>query len=129
LREAAKALELAAKDALPDYPALLPAVVREAEGALRAIESLRPAAAAAAPPPAPAVDLSSFWSAVRRLRDAAAAADLTAASAAAEGLAQVPPAFADRVAAVRDLVDGYDFEEALQRIDALLADQPSGGST
>ncbi len=126
LRESAKKLELAAKDEHPEFPTLLGAVETEAATALSAIQSLRPPPAPESKVAAPAVDLKRFRADLQKLRDAVADSDLTAAADTLQKIASAPPQHADAISAIRDLVDGYEFDEAIERIDAILTDPSIG---
>ncbi len=126
LRAASKALEAAAKQNPKDCQALLPAVEREAQTAMLSLEALRPAPAQAPQTPSrpddTPLDVLAWRTDLFRLREQVAESDLSGASELARSLALQPaPAPVTRaMAAIANLVDEYEFDEALDRLESLL---------
>jgi HPt (histidine-containing phosphotransfer) domain-containing protein len=113
LREAAKALEHAARAGRTDLAALLDQVDGCAAAALRSIDTLRdvPVAPAFA---AQLMDTATARAALDRLQTALADFEMSAANEAVMELtvAGVPAAAASDLARLRDLVERYDYDEA-----------------
>jgi len=117
LREAAKALEAVAREGSGPLGDELHAVEERAAVAFRSIATLRQdTAPAVAPVPAAAavVDPAALLRAVFSLQDAVAASDpeATATSLAALAGLQLPDDIGASIRRVRELADGYEFDEA-----------------
>ena len=129
LREAAKALETAARDGRTDLSDLLREVERRAEIVVRSIESLRPPAGAGtgpAPSTAPPADRSALRAPLTRLRVAVADSDVSNCTDVLEETARLnlPADLRDAFRRVQELVEAYDFDAAGEAIDRLLAELP-----
>ena len=126
LREAAKALEMAARGGGGDLPALAQRVEELAAVVFRSIATLRPSGEAppAAVPAAPA-DPAALRQALTALRDALAAGDpdATATSLGALPGMHLPESARASVDRVRTLADEYQFDEAEKIIRTLLTHQ------
>jgi two-component system sensor histidine kinase/response regulator len=130
LRAAAKALELAAKDGRTDLGDLFDAVDQRAATVFRAIDGLRPPAtsgAGADRPARPATDPASLRPPLERLRAALADGDLTGAG---DALAQLDalgpdPDVGRRIVRLRELIDGYEYDEAGADVAEFLAALPA----
>jgi two-component system sensor histidine kinase/response regulator len=123
LREAAKALETAARGGGGDLPALARRVEELATVVFRSIAALRPSEEApAAAAPASAVDAAGIRQALAALRDALAAGDPNAAATALAALAgmQLPESARPSVDRVRALADDYRFDDAVLALAPLL---------
>jgi two-component system sensor histidine kinase/response regulator len=126
LREAAKALEAAARDGSSPLDDLLGAVEERAAVVFRSIASLREdAVPAAAPATATAVavaDPADLLRAVLGLQDALAASDPEATSVALAALDRLhlPDEVGSARVRVRELADGYEFEEAGEVVGSLV---------
>ncbi len=118
LREAAKALEKAARQNQPDIEGLFAVVDERAIVVFRSIASLEspaPAAqVAAAGTPAPEADAARLRDGLERLRKALADFDLSDASEALRELrnAGAPPDMAPDLARIDELVEGYEYDDA-----------------
>jgi two-component system, sensor histidine kinase and response regulator len=131
LREAAKALELAARDGRPDLSDLLGDVVQRADVVFRSIDSLRPQARTDGGPGVPAaaaVEPARLRAPLERLRLALADLDL---SGCAEGLQEVarlnlPDDLRQKAARLQELIDGYEYDEAGVVVQQLLDGLPEG---
>jgi signal transduction histidine kinase/CheY-like chemotaxis protein/HPt (histidine-containing phosphotransfer) domain-containing protein len=123
LREAAKAMETAARSGRTDLADLLPAVEERAATVFRAIATLageeKPPQAAG---PARPVDPATLRAAVRELHASLAAADPAATERALAALARlgIPAAMTAEIDQVRALADGYQFDEAGEIVGRLL---------
>jgi PAS domain S-box-containing protein len=131
LREAARALELAASDGRSDLAGLFRAVDERAGVVFASLESLRTQPPRAdAPPAAPLApaDAAVLRATLERLRSALAEGDLSGSSAALKQVMQsgVPTACRDQVARLREFIDGYEYEEAARAVDQILAGLPGG---
>jgi hypothetical protein len=121
LREASKALEHAGRAGQNDLRGLLERVEKRMEQALRSIDALRDDSkgAAAAARVATATELREM---LGRLADGLQAEDPMACSAALERFTSVasPEAVSVELQRVRDLTDGYEFDEASHVVKRLL---------
>jgi CheY-like chemotaxis protein len=122
LREAAKALETAAREGRAGWVDLFAAVEERAAIVFRSIGALRSAQAVeAAPSPAVVADTARLRDALGRLQAALAASDPAATEEALAGLgAGIPEALAEDVGRVRALADDYQFDEAGAIVSRLL---------
>ena len=128
LREAAKALETAARRGERDLTGLAGRVEAQAAVAFRSIATLRPAPApgrAAAWPPSAPVDPAMLRRALRELQEALEHGDPDATAHAIAALAgmALPASVRIAVEKARALADEYQFEEAGSGIGALLSSQ------
>jgi two-component system sensor histidine kinase/response regulator len=136
LRQAAKKLEAAAKDGHPDLAVLFHEVDRLAEIVLQSIESLRPGKDEGGrmkdqgKPVAPVSSLpgesARFRAPLEELRKALAASDPSACGEALERITRLPlpDDVRAQTARLRDLIDGYEYDEAGRALDQLLAGLP-----
>ena len=127
LRAACKAMEAAARDKQPDFPSLLPLVDLEAQTVLGSLQSLRPReipspSKVEAPAGKTPFDAVAWRDDLTRLRALVADSDLSGSSALAAELTgrPCPPEISRVVSEAASLVDSYEFDEALTRIDSLL---------
>jgi signal transduction histidine kinase/CheY-like chemotaxis protein/HPt (histidine-containing phosphotransfer) domain-containing protein len=132
LREAAKALEKAARQNQADLEGLFRAVDERAAVVFRSIESLEPkapAAQAAAPnTPMPVVDATRLRDGLERLRKALTDFDLNNASEALRELRETgaPGELAPDLARIDEMVEGYEYEDAAV-LAARLIEKVEGG--
>ena len=121
LREAAKALETAARAGDGDLAGLARRVEDLASVVFRSIETLRPGAPAETAASLSPVDPAALRQALAALRDALAAADPDASAAALGALAgmQLPDPVRAPLDRARTLADDYQFDDAVGEIDAL----------
>jgi len=115
LREAAKALEVAAREGRGGWEDLLGAVEGRAAVVFRSIATLgsqRAEAGAQAPFPDRALDPAALVAGLRRLQDALADSDPAATESALAALRGVPETLVADLDRVRALADGYQFDEA-----------------
>ncbi len=129
LREAAKALELAAKDGLPNLSDLLREVELRADVVFRSIDALRPRPNADGGPGVPAaapIDPARLRAPLNRLRTALADCDLSGCAEALREIARpdLPDELRSKVARLQELIDGYDFDEAGEVVNQLVAGLP-----
>jgi signal transduction histidine kinase/CheY-like chemotaxis protein/HPt (histidine-containing phosphotransfer) domain-containing protein len=125
LREAAKALETAARSGGGDLPALAARVEELAAIAFRSIATLRPQAEpTVAATPASPIDPAAFRRALVALRDALAAGDPDATATSLGALAgmQVTESARASVDRARALADDYQFDDAMREVQSLLAE-------
>jgi signal transduction histidine kinase/DNA-binding response OmpR family regulator/HPt (histidine-containing phosphotransfer) domain-containing protein/HAMP domain-containing protein len=122
LRAAAKALEHAARDGRGGLQELARQVDEHAAIVFRSIDSLRETSVTSSAPAAAALDPATLRDTLKRLADALGKLDLSASKAALAGLAAaaVPPTAAAGLARVRELVDGYEYDEAVVVVANLL---------
>ncbi|RIK64228.1 MAG: hypothetical protein DCC65_14515 [Planctomycetota bacterium] len=128
LRAAAKALEQAGREGRTELGALLSEVDAEAAKVFRSVDSLR---GGAAPRPAAAggpVDPAKLRAAMERLSAALGSFDLSAAGESLGELATMgaPEAVARDLSRVRELVEGYEYDEAAGLVARLLQSLESG---
>ena len=127
LRSACKAMESAAREKPADFVSLLPAIEAEAQTVLGSLQSLRPRN------PTPPVqsdaagngatfDSAAWREGLSRLRGFVADSDLSGSSSLATELAArpAPAEISGAMAEIASLVDGYEFDEAITRLDSLL---------
>jgi HPt (histidine-containing phosphotransfer) domain-containing protein len=138
LREAARALELAARDRQPNLPDLLPEVERQAEVVFRSIESLRPEVrqgdketgrqgeSSHLPLSSSPSLLVSLSASLDRLRRALADFDLSGSAAALREIIQLnlPAGLRQQALRLQDLIDGYEYDLAGELVKQLLASLP-----
>jgi HPt (histidine-containing phosphotransfer) domain-containing protein len=135
LREAARDLELAASKGSADLAGLFRPVEERASVVFTSLESLRAASppGAGAPPaqPSPPADPALLRVALQRLRSALAAGDLSGCTEVLQEVAALdgPAGSRAQVGRLRELIDGYEYDEAAQAVDRLLADLPGGGGS
>jgi PAS domain S-box-containing protein len=130
LHEAAKALEAAARDGRTDLADLFTPVDREATTVFDAIEAQRP------PPPQTMavagtetmVDAAGLRMALEKLRDALGELDLNGSAAALDNLTAMglPATARSATDRLRQLVDGYEYDEAAAAVARLLTDLAPG---
>jgi two-component system, sensor histidine kinase and response regulator len=130
LREAAKALELAAQSGTGNLPELFAEVDARAEIVFHSIASLREevASAQAETGPAEALDVGQLRQALDRLRSALGDFDPDGSAKTLKEVAAFPLPAETRghVERVSELIDGYEYDEAAEAVVRLLADLPEG---
>jgi len=120
-------MESAAREKPADFVSLLPAIEAEAQTVLGSLQSLRPR------DPIPPVqsdaagngatfDSAAWREGLSRLRGFVADSDLSGSSSLATELAArpAPAEISGAMAEIASLVDGYEFDEAITRLDSLL---------
>ncbi|MFM7150947.1 MAG: Hpt domain-containing protein, partial [Gemmataceae bacterium] len=127
LRAACKALELAAKEKSATWGALLTSVESEAKIVLESLEKIAPKTPAPTRAETPSatettMDIPAIRALLLGLRDRISESDLSGASEKAASLATspAPEAIARAIADIASLVDGYEFDAALERLEQLL---------
>ncbi len=122
LRAAAKALERAGREGRSDLQDLLREVDERAASVLRTIDSLREAPASMPPVTAPPSDPAKLRMTLEKLEAALSNFDLSASGEALTELdrLQAPVGMAADLARVRELIDGYEYDEAGQIVARLL---------
>ncbi|MFM8932012.1 MAG: response regulator, partial [Gemmataceae bacterium] len=127
LRAACKAMEAAARENKTGCVPLLTPVETEAQTVLGSLQSLRPRDASPPVTAEPAAGLAPFdataWREdLARLRGLVADSDLSGSSGLAAELSNrpAPSEISKAVAEITSLVDSYEFDEALTRLDSLL---------
>jgi two-component system sensor histidine kinase/response regulator len=128
LREAAKALELAAAEGQPNLPDLFREVELRADVVFRSIESLRPQAptdGGSGAPVAP-VEPARLRAPLGRLREALANLDLSGCADVLQEIAQLhlPDDLRRQATRLQELIDGYEYDEAGAVVTQLLAGLP-----
>ncbi|HUN80020.1 MAG TPA: Hpt domain-containing protein, partial [Phycisphaerae bacterium] len=128
LRAAAKALEHAGREGRTDLNELLRAIDEHSATVLRSIDTLRDEPAAAAPIATQPFDAKKARAALGRLATALESFDVSASGEAIADLSSCGATvdMAAKLARVRDLVDGYEFEEAAGIAAALLKELEAG---
>jgi CheY-like chemotaxis protein/HPt (histidine-containing phosphotransfer) domain-containing protein len=134
LGEAAKALELAAKDGRQDLSDLFREVEQRAGVVFRSIESLRPQAHAddgASAPAATSVDPARLRAPLDRLRAALADGDLSGCAEVFQEIARLnlTTELHRKLTCLQELIDGYDYDEAGAIVNQLLAGLPEDASS
>lgn len=127
LRAACKAMEAAAREKAADFSRLLSPVEAETQTVLGSLHSLRPKDAM---PPVPSAavgdsapfDATAWRDDLSRLRELVADSDLSGSASLATDLTgrSSPEEIAKVITEIASLVDGYEFDEALIQLDALL---------
>lgn len=122
LRAAAKALEQAGRDGRRDLQDLLRTVNEHAATVFRSIDSLRDAPASTPTTATSPFDPAKLRTAMERLAAALGNADLSASGDALTEIASLgaPADVAGELARVRELADGYDYDEAATIVARLL---------
>jgi two-component system, sensor histidine kinase and response regulator len=128
LRAAAKALEQSGREGRHDLQDLLRSVDERAATVFRAIDSLRDAPVGAPAVSIPPSDPAELRAVLERLGAALSSFDLSASGDALTDLAGIgaPAAMAADLARVRDLVDGYEYDEAAAIVSRLVQQLETG---
>jgi HPt (histidine-containing phosphotransfer) domain-containing protein len=133
-RAAAKALEIAAKEGRSNLDDLLREVEQRATIVFRAIGGLRSPVGAVTPTQGGAqapVEPRDIRRSLERLKQALADSDLNSSTEALQDLAQLslPEPVHREVGRLRELVDGYEYDEAKEIVQQLLAGLPQESSS
>jgi two-component system sensor histidine kinase/response regulator len=129
LREAAHALELAARDGRRDLDHLFGAVEIQADIVFRSIEAVRPDArrdGRSGVPAAASVEPAQLRRPLELLRTALADFDLSSSTEALEEIARLnlPEELRQKADRLREFIDGYEYDEAAALVVQLLASLP-----
>jgi two-component system sensor histidine kinase/response regulator len=122
LREAAKILESAGREGRRDLQVLLAAVEERATVVLRSIASLRPAQAQEPAPSGRPFDPGKLREALERLSVSLDSLDPSACEAVLGDIAALgaPPDLAAELVRIRELTEGYEYDEAAALVAAIL---------
>jgi two-component system, sensor histidine kinase and response regulator len=129
LRDAAKALELAAKDGRLNLSDLLREVALRADVVFRSIDALRhvvPADSGTGTVGATAINPTQLRPLLERLQAALADFDLSGSSEALQEMSGLvlPPELRQKAARLQELIDGYEYDEAGEIVTQLLDGLP-----
>jgi HPt (histidine-containing phosphotransfer) domain-containing protein len=131
LYEAARALEFAASRGNRDLGRLFREVEEHAGVVFQSIESLRPQHPGAEAPPVallPPADLALLRARLERLRSALDEGDLSGSSEVLQEIAAlcVPDGVRAQIVRLQEFMNGYEYDEAAQTVDRLLASSSGG---
>jgi PAS domain S-box-containing protein len=139
LREAARALELSARENALDLAKLFPEVDERAAIVFRSIESLRPTSVTSASVRAEdgvsssvealsSTEAGQARSLLERLRSALANGDLSGSAEILRKLLRLslPGGYGGQIARLQELIDGYEYDEAAEVVNGILVGLPGG---
>jgi two-component system sensor histidine kinase/response regulator len=133
LHQAAKALELAAVSENADLPSLLRPIEESAAVVFSSLHSLRtesPASPQGPGKPGPPADVAVVQAHLARLQAALTNGDLTGSSEILQRVLtlNLPEESRGQIARLKELIDGYEYDEAAETVSRLLAGFPRGAT-